>query len=63
MINEIKFVDIVILVDVVYVDRVVGDLFKYFGDVVGCKLLKVDLLVLLECLLLDSGIFLGENVV
>lgn len=56
MTNEIKFADTVILVDVAYVDRVAGDLSKHFGDVVGRKLPKADLPVLLECLSLDSGI-------
>lgn len=50
MTNEIKFADTVILVDVAYVDRVAGDLSKHFGDVVGRKLPKADLPVLLECL-------------
>ena len=63
MTNEIKFADTVILVDVAYVDRVAGDLSKHFGDVVGRKLPKADLPVLLECLSLDSGIPLGENAV
>ena len=54
MTNEIKFADTVILVDVAYVDRVAGDLSKHFGDVVGRKLPKADLPVLLECLSLDS---------
>ena len=36
-----------------------GDLSKHFGDVVGRKLPKADLPVLLECLSLDSGIPLG----
>ena len=49
MTNEIKFADTVILVDVAYVDRVAGDLSKHFGDVVGRKLPKADLPVLLEC--------------
>ena len=49
--------------DVAYVDRVAGDLSKHFGDVVGRKLPKADLPVLLECLSLDSGIPLGENAV
>lgn len=60
MTNEIKFADTVILVDVAYVDRVAGDLSKHFGDVVGRKLPKADLLMLLECLSLDSGIPLGR---
>ena len=60
MTNEIKFADTVILVDVAYVDRVAGDLSKHFGDVVGRKLPKADLPVLLECLSLDSGIPLGR---
>ena len=60
MTNEIKFADTVILVDVAYVDRVAGDLSKHFGDVVGRKLPKADLPVLLECLSLDSGIPLGH---
>lgn len=60
MTNEIKFADTVILVDVAYVDRVAGDLSKHFGDVVGRKLPKADLPVLLECLSLDSGIPWGE---
>lgn len=63
MTNEIKFADTVILVDVAYIDRVAGDLSKHFGDVVGRKLPKADLPVLLECLSLDSGIPLGENAV
>lgn len=48
MTYEIKFADTVILVDVAYVDRVAGDLSKHFGDVVGRKLPKADLPVLLD---------------
>ena len=63
MTNEIKFADTVILMDVAYVDRVAADLSRHFGEVVGRKLPKADLPVLLECLSLDSGIPLGENAV
>ena len=52
MTNEIKFADTVILVDVAYVDRVAGDLSKHFGDVVGRKLPKADLPVVVESLAL-----------
>lgn len=63
MTNEIKFADTVILMDAAYVDRVAGDLSKHFGEVLGRKLPKADLPVLLECLSLDGGIPLGENVI
>lgn len=61
MTNEVKFAETVILADAAYLDRVAGDLSKYFGEVVGRKLPKADLPVLLECLSLDGGIPLGEN--
>lgn len=63
MTNEIKFADTVILMDAAYVDRVAGDLSWHFGEVVGRKLPKADLPVLLECLSLDGGIPLGENAI
>ncbi|MCD7923487.1 MAG: hypothetical protein LUI85_01825 [Bacteroides sp.] len=63
MTNEIKFADTVILMDAAYMDRVAGDLSKHFGEVVGRKLPKADLPLLLECLSLDGGIPLGENAI
>lgn len=59
MSNEIKFAETVILVDAAYLDRVAGDLAMHFGEVIGRKLPKADLPVLLECLSLDAGIPLG----
>lgn len=61
MTNEVKFADTVMLIDAAYVDRVAGDLSRHFGEVVGRKLPKADLPVLLECLVLDSGVPVGEN--
>lgn len=63
MTSEIKFAETVILMDATYVDRVVNDLSNHFGKVVGRKLPKADLPVLLECLSLDGGIPLGENAI
>lgn len=61
--NEIKFADTVVLMDAAYVDRVAGDLSRHFSEVLGRKLPKADLPVLLECLSLDGGIPLGENTI
>lgn len=61
--NEVKFADTVIVIDAAYVDRVAGDLSRHFGEVLGRKLPKADLPVLLECLSLDGGIPLGENAI
>lgn len=61
MTNEVKFAETVMLIDAAYVDRVAGDLSRHFGEVVGRKLPKADLPVLLECLVLDSGVPVGEN--
>lgn len=63
MSNEIKFAETVILADAAYLDRVAGDLATHFGEVIGRKLPKADLPVLLECLSLDAGISLGGNVI
>ncbi|MDO4181176.1 MAG: hypothetical protein Q4D36_07790 [Bacteroidales bacterium] len=63
MSNEIKFAETVILVDAAYLDRVAGDLATHFGEVIGRKLPKADLPVLLECLSLDAGIPLGGNAI
>lgn len=63
MTNEMKFAETVILIDAAYVDRVAVDLSRHFGEVVGRKLPKADLPVLLECLSLDGGILLGENII
>lgn len=63
MTNEVKFAETVILIDAAYLDRVAGDLSRHFGEVVGRKLPKADLPVLLECLSLDGGIPLGENAI
>lgn len=63
MTNEVKFAETVILIDAAYLDRVAGDLSKHFGEVVGRKLPKADLPVLLECLSLDGGIPMGENAI
>lgn len=61
MTNEAKFAETVILIDAAYLDRVAGDLSKHFGEVLGRKLPKADLPMLLECLSLDAGIPLGTN--
>lgn len=61
MTNEVKFADTVMLIDAAYVDRVASDLSRHFGEIVGRKLPKADLPVLLECLVLDSGVPVGEN--
>lgn len=63
MTNEVKFAETVILIDAAYLDRVASDLSKHFGGVVGRKLPKADLPVLLECLSLDGGIPMGENAI
>lgn len=63
MSNEIKFAETVILVDAAYLDRVAGDLAMHFGEVIGRKLPKADLPVLLECLALDAGTPLGGNAI
>lgn len=63
MTNEVKFAETVILIDAAYLDRVAGDLSRHFGEVVGRKLPKADLPLLLECLSLDGGIPMGENAI
>lgn len=63
MTNEVKFAETVIMIDAAYVDRVAGDLSRHFGEVVGRKLPKADLPLLLECLSLDGGIPMGENAI
>lgn len=62
--NEMKFAETVMLIDAAYLDRVGVDLAKHFGEeVLGRKLPKADLPVMLECLSLDAGVQLGENAI
>lgn len=62
--NEMKFAETVMLIDAAYLDRVGVDLAKHFGEeVLGRKLPKADLPVMLECLSLDAGAQLGENAI
>lgn len=63
MTDEIKFEKTVLLLDAAYLDRVTNDLSKHFGEVLGRKLPKADLPVLLECLSLDGGVTLGEKAI
>lgn len=53
--EKMKFAPCVMLVDAIALDSVVADVATYFAPVVGRKLPKADLAVLLECLALDAG--------
>ena len=60
--NELKFAEKVILIDASYIDKVTKDLSLHFGNVIGRELPKADLPIFLECVAMDAGVQLGDNV-
>ena len=59
--KKIPFASDVILIDAAFLDRVGGDMAAHFAPLVGRKLPKDDLAVLLECLALDAGLEPGQH--
>ena len=60
--NELKFAEKVILIDATYINKVTKDLSQHFSGVIGREVAKADLPIFLECVTMDAGIQLGENV-
>ena len=54
--NEIKFADTVMLIDAIYVDRVVTALSAHFSKVLNRELPAADLSILLECMAMDTQV-------
>lgn len=61
--NDIKFAEIVMLIDAAYINKVTTDLKLHFSREVGRELPKADLPLLLECILMDAGLKRGENII
>lgn len=59
--SEIKFSETVVLIDSAFLNFVIRDVKAYFEESLQRPLCKIDLSVLITCLLLDAGLKEGEN--